>query len=305
LVKKDFIYRRSKAGCMTTALQDVDPVKIRSLLVYNFALICIASNLVTLVLALDGIIRWSYAFIPGIILCFITCVRYIGYIVFETVWDKRASDFQKFNHRQTGVYICLILGGTGITLSMLGVNLDLEIRGLSESQGYLVVYGFIPMLASFVLAGKMIKFFNNILKECIMIFLYFWGQFIGLAFILSHTIIFSYVSVQVILWGLRMEGHLDNAWTTIFIPTLVFDVLIIIQAFVESNFFIWLHAVSGKFDASFYPKLLPLCCGETFWHYCTEEAYYHIKSDDRNRRELKHRFMDELVGRNTKEHFLK
>jgi hypothetical protein len=140
---------------MKSALQDVDPVKIRSLLIYNFTLLCILANLITLVLALDGVIRWSFAFIPGIVLCFVTCIRYIGYIIFETIWDKRVSDFQKFNHRQTGVYICLILGGTGITLSMLGVNLDMELHELG-SKGYLVVYGFIPMFVSFVLAGKLI-----------------------------------------------------------------------------------------------------------------------------------------------------
>ncbi len=137
-----------------------------------------------------------------------------------------------------------------------------------------------------------------------MIFLYLWGHFIGLGFILSHTVVFACMITQMVVWSLKIENYLTNAWTTIFIPTLVFDSLVILQAFIETNFFIWLHYVSGKFDASFYPKLLPLCCGETLWHYCTEEAYYNIKSDDRSRRQVKHRFLDEFMGSETKERFL-
>jgi hypothetical protein len=127
-----------------------DTSKIRSLALYHFALICIASNVVTLVLALDQIIDWSYAFIPFTILCFATCIRYIIYIIIEALWDKRASDFQKFNNRQTSVYICLILGGLGTTLSMLGVNLHNE----WHEKHYYVLYGFIPVIVSFLLAGK-------------------------------------------------------------------------------------------------------------------------------------------------------
>ncbi|KAL0481217.1 2 TM domain-containing transmembrane protein, partial [Acrasis kona] len=59
-----------------------------------------------------------------------------------------------------------------------------------------------------------------------------------------------------------------------------------------------------RFDSSFYPKILPLFIGETLWHYFTDETFYHVKSDNIGRRETKHQFLKDWMGRKVKDAFI-